>query len=105
MICVWYRAEDPIEYEEVINLFYIIFVDLPELGWYIYGNIIISESDLHKYEESEIQLFYISIWTMIYISYAYFLILLFYPVFLCFAYRIWKKKVEEENIYALKTSP
>ena len=43
-----WKAKDPTLYEVQVNLFFFVFVFLPEVGWYIYGNTFIYSK--HEFE-------------------------------------------------------
>ena len=45
LIGLWWKAKDPTEFEIKVNLIFFFFVFLPEVGWYIYGNTFIYNSE------------------------------------------------------------
>ena len=45
LIGFWWKAKDPTVPEVQVNLFFFIFIFMPEVGWYIYGNTFIYNSD------------------------------------------------------------
>ena len=92
MICIWCRAKDPKELEVQLNLFYVISLFLPELAWYIYGNIFIYNSSMEPcryHEANEIKALWITVIILIVDSYIYFLVLGLVAIFFCCAYKLW----------------
>ena len=83
-ICLWWKAKDPSIQEMQINVFFILFVFLPEIGWYIYGNTFIYNKEEKECREENPEVKQLWLLSLILIGYGY-LLMIFFLGIICFA--------------------
>jgi cbb3-type cytochrome oxidase subunit 3 len=102
LIYVWKKHKDPGIVQAKIDFWFILFVVIPELGFYIYGNCIIYKPTQEQCRNTEPfdSLWYCSLIVIIY-GYFYMLLALLFILFYCFVfllYRAWSnEQVQEEQ--------
>ncbi len=93
LIYIWKKSKDPGIVQAKIDFWFILFVVIPELGFYIYGNCIIYKPATEQCKDTEP---YDSLWncSLVVIVYGYFymLLALLFILFYCAVfvlYRAW----------------
>jgi len=79
VILFWVKAKDPTLAQTKVDVIFFIFVLIPEIGWYIYGNTFIYSSQVIACKQTNP---YDSLWIccLLVIIYGYFMMLLFFGV-------------------------
>ena len=102
LIGFWWKAKDPTMLEVQVNLFFFVFVFLPEVGWYIYGNTFIYGAELaecrrEKPEEKRLWMLSLVLIIQGYIVMCIALGVLIFASGAYFVYKAWSKEEGDQE--------